>query len=52
MPDTLAGRRVLEFFGLLALAPADSKKQEKIRSQFEGPQTKKIAAVERPRKNK
>jgi hypothetical protein len=51
MTDTLAGRRVLEFFGLLAISPANSKKQEKVRSQFAAPQTKKAAAVEQSRKN-
>ena len=51
MPDSLAGRRVLEHFGLLAITPAD-KKQDKFRSPFEAPRMKKIAAVERPRKSK
>jgi len=52
MPDSLAGRRDLEHFGLLAIAPAASKKQDNVRSPFGGPQTKKIVAVERPRKSK
>jgi hypothetical protein len=52
MTDTLAGRRALEFFGLLAIAPADSKKQEKNRSQVVESRTKKVAASQRPRKSK
>ena len=51
MTNALAGRRVLEFFGLLAIAPADSKKQEKDRLEFVKPQTKKVAAAEQPRKS-
>jgi hypothetical protein len=52
MTDALAGRRILEFFGLLAIAPADSKKQDQVLSPFIAPQTKKVAAVEQTRKSK
>jgi hypothetical protein len=52
MPDTLAGRRALEFFGLLAITPAANKKQETNRWPFVTPMTKKLAHVDRPRKSK
>ena len=52
MPDKLAGHRALEFFGLLAITPAAPKKQNKNRSLFAEPRTKKLAEVNRPRKSK
>jgi hypothetical protein len=52
MTDLLAGRRVLEFFGLLALGPLAVKKEEQVWPQFTAQQTKKLVSAERPRKNK
>jgi hypothetical protein len=51
MLDTLAGRRVLEFFGLLAIAPA-AKKEDKVRWPFVESGMKKVVKLERPGKNK
>lgn len=51
MTDSLAGRRALEFFGLLAISPA-AKKEEIAQSQWLERRVKKVALVERPRKSK
>lgn len=49
MPDKVAGRRGLEFFGLLAIGVNTPKKQRK---DGLAPQPKKSTVADRPRKGK
>jgi hypothetical protein len=51
MSDELAGRRALEFFGLLAITSPAEKKQ-KDRSFAVAPQTKKVIPMDRLPKTK